>query len=240
VKDPYFIDELDCNDAAPYRRRQAFMKAVDEGDILAVRSARAWFPQACEWTSDSGHTALQSAIYHGRQEIMEFLLEKGAAINRRGHHGTPLIYAVYSHDYAAARWLLSKGADASLTNPEGETALMWAVLNEMPGVMPDLVKACPEALNMPDNDGNTPFARAAEWGYAGIARLLIQHGACTDTRNKAGETPADVALRRGHRDIPGIIRDTVADIAQGLHAGLETPLTIHSKPLKLKKGISLS
>lgn len=240
MTDEDFTDPLNCNDAAPYKERQNFMEAVKEGDLEKVRAMVAIYPQAVEWATDSAYTAVQIAVYHCKQPVLEFLLENGADINRQGLRGTPLIHAVHSHDGIAAKWLLSKGADASLKNPEGETALMWAVLNQMPDMMPVLLKACPEALNLPDNDGNTPLARATEWGYDDEARILIKHGARPDTRNNDGETLADVAKRRGHLNVPDVIQETIGDIARNMaHGGLETPITVSRRPLQLKKAPSV-
>ncbi|TAL26957.1 MAG: ankyrin repeat domain-containing protein [Alphaproteobacteria bacterium] len=239
MKDPNFTDPLDCNDAAPYKERQDFMEAVKEGDLEKVRATVAIYPQAVEWATDSAYTAVQRAIYCCKPAILEFLLENGASINRRGLHGTPLIHAVHSHDRQAVKWLLEQGADAALKNPEGETALMWAILNQMIDLIPVFVKAAPVTLNLPDNDGNTPLSRAAEWGYDEEARVLLKHGARPDTRNNAGETPAELAKRHGHDGIAGVITGTIAEIARTVHDGLETPLTIHRKPLQLKKGLSL-
>ena len=69
--------------------------------------------------------------------------------------------------------------------------------------------------------------------FAEEARILLRLGARTDTRNNAGETAADVARRVGHARIPGVIDETVNEIAQSLHGGLEKPVTA-SKPLRFK------
>jgi ankyrin repeat protein len=52
--------------------------------------------------------------------------------------GTPLMWAaVYGND-DAARLLLSRGADASLKDNEGITAVQWAVRNKRDSVVPIL------------------------------------------------------------------------------------------------------
>ena len=59
---------------------------------------------------------------------MEALIVRGADVNHqdRIHARTPLIWAVTVGKHRAARLLLESGADASLADKTGKTAIQWA------------------------------------------------------------------------------------------------------------------
>ena len=61
--------------------------------------------------------ALHFAVTHGRREVAEYLLQRGASANGqvRGHHcGLPLLQSLFVHELEMAGWLLEKGADPEL------------------------------------------------------------------------------------------------------------------------------
>ncbi|WP_111640059.1 formyltransferase family protein [Marinomonas shanghaiensis] len=69
--------------------------------------------------NEKGWSPIIVAAYHGRKDIIEFLLEKGADINDRNYHGTTVL--MYAKDYALKEkdshfipWLLQLGADPGL------------------------------------------------------------------------------------------------------------------------------
>ena len=54
----------------------------------------------------------------------------------------------------------------------------------------DLLKICGHPLVLSkDASGNTPLHYAAEGGYLGLCKLLIEYGAKVNEQNNAGETP---------------------------------------------------
>jgi hypothetical protein len=71
--------------------------------------------------------AFHFAVTHGRAEVAEFLLERGADPNGRvrGHHcELPLIQALFVHSTNVVSWLLNVGADPELIdNKRGITAI---------------------------------------------------------------------------------------------------------------------
>ncbi len=71
--------------------------------------------------------ALHFAVTHGRGDVAELLLARGADVNGQveGHHcRLPLLQALFVREFASARFLLERGADASLRDEKrGVTAL---------------------------------------------------------------------------------------------------------------------
>jgi len=67
-----------------------------------------------------------------------------------------------------------------------------------------LDKGCDRDLT--DNDGWTALHWAAAYNHLYVAQVLFRYGAKLDARTNRGETPADVATRRGHHHIADAIR----------------------------------
>ena len=70
------------------------------------------------------------AAYSRNLDGVRLLIEKGAAVNDKGSYGhTPLMLAAAADrpSKAIVELLLSRGADANLTDNEGNTALDWAL-----------------------------------------------------------------------------------------------------------------
>jgi hypothetical protein len=70
---------------------------------------------------------LKKATAGGHTEIIQALLEKGAAVDAKGEEGAmALLYAVEKSDVAKVRNLLNQGVDPNATDAEGNTALKKA------------------------------------------------------------------------------------------------------------------
>ncbi|KAJ6591150.1 ankyrin repeat-containing domain protein [Mycena vulgaris] len=74
----------------------------------------------------SEETALHFACSMGYLEVIHLLLERGADIERTGHHGSALAFAVDSRRLDVVRLLLDMGADATVTVPLFGTVLCGA------------------------------------------------------------------------------------------------------------------
>lgn len=74
-----------------------------------------------------GYTALHRAAERAERPLVQILLEVGAQIDRADDDGdTPLFWAVVRRRSDNALLLLDRGADASVANARGETALSLA------------------------------------------------------------------------------------------------------------------
>lgn len=76
--------------------------------------------------NEKGWSPIIVAAYHGRKDVIEFLLEQGADINDRNYHGTTVL--MYAKDYALKEkdnqfipWLLQLGADCRLSDWSGKS-----------------------------------------------------------------------------------------------------------------------
>lgn len=120
-----------------------------------------------------GCTALHIAAGDGRLQILKVLLRGGAKVDIPcwGGGGTALYVAVQMGQLAAARRLVEAGADATLTDGQGNTLLHLACYNGRIDVAKWLLqlRLNPQAKN---KQGETPAAWAARGGFEKLAAML--------------------------------------------------------------------
>lgn len=76
--------------------------------------------------SNNGSTPLRSACFQQRLEVVKYLVERGAHVNRANHEGgTCLMNAVRSVDLC--KYLIEKGADLKARDVEGRNVLYYAI-----------------------------------------------------------------------------------------------------------------
>jgi len=159
-------------------------------------------------------------------DVIKLLLDKGADVNARltgtvelhkfaqdqgdktmGPGATAFLRAARAGDVTTMRLLLAKGADPKLSNKDGLTPLLaaagigWA--DKIRGTEADAleaVKLCVELgldINAVNDRGETAMHGAANRGSNSIVQFLADKGVKLDTKNKAGNTPYDIAAGRG-------------------------------------------
>ena len=92
--------------------------------------------------------------------------------------------------------LLDEGTDANATEPDGTTALHWAVRGDDLASTRHLIAAgaSPDATN---RYGVTPLALAATNGSSAMVALLLAAGADPEAPSPGGDTPLMLAARTG-------------------------------------------
>jgi ankyrin repeat protein len=135
-----------------------------------------------------GETALMWAAAENHPSAIEVLVESGADINGRSSlltparrrsgqsilplgNWTPLMYAARQGAIDAVRTLARHGADLNLTDPDGATALVLAIINAHYEVATLLVEMGADP-NIPDNEATM----AALYAAVDMHRLAIGHG----------------------------------------------------------------
>ena len=110
-----------------------------------------------------------------------------------------LIEAVNRGDTAAVRRLLGEGARVDASEPDGSTALHWAVRHDRVAIVEALLEAGARA-DTATRYGVTPLALAAENGSAPVLKRLLQAGADPHASGPDGETVLMLAARTGRPD----------------------------------------
>jgi ankyrin repeat protein len=154
---------------------------------------------------ESGMTALRHVAWTGKNQIAaaKRLIAAKADVNLVADDDwTPLIQAMYADPSVAVplgEVLLQSGADASIVNNEGNTALTLAAARGLVALIPALVKGGAD-VNFRGRDG-TPLAVAAEKGDAPVAKALLQAGADPNLGDKNNQTPLMRAAQRDQVDV---------------------------------------
>jgi ankyrin repeat protein len=172
--------------------------------------------QDVDTRDSSGMTALHWAAGGGREDMVAFLLNKGANANIQDGEGrTPFLDMAYNSGHVGvARLLLEHmvGEDVNAGDLDGQTALYYAAGNGNDDLLALLLSKGADATITTD-EGLTPFMQASGSGYAGMARVLLEHvgGQGVDTQDDKGKTALHHAALWGHDELIGFLIDKGAD-----------------------------
>jgi len=124
--------------------------------------------------------------------------------------------AVQARDAATVRALLAKGVDVTATQPDGTTALHWAVRHDDLAMARRLLAAGAK-VNAANRYGTTPLTLAAENSSASLISVLLAAGANANAVSGDGESVLMTAARTGN--VPAI----KALLAAGAHVNASEP-----------------
>ena len=154
--------------------------AAGRGDLATLRAVLEAQPDWITRVGSHGRTMLWEAAYRGQLEAVAHLAERGADIEARGCHFTPLLveispYCAARHrkHEAAASLLLARGASADILTHAylGHGESVAACLDDDPTLATALV---------PQHDPNvraTVLHYAVAAGHLDIVRMLLARGA---------------------------------------------------------------
>ena len=109
---------------------------------------------------------------------------------------TPLVDAVKRHDGAAVEALLAAGADVDAAQPDGATALHWAVHLDDAPIVERLLQAG-ATVDTTNDYGVTALSIACGTGSAPLVERLLEAGADPNRARPTGETPLMRAASTG-------------------------------------------
>ena len=182
--------------------------------------------------ADFADTAARSwCIENGfPKPVFSRLIRMGADINACSRQAPPLCYSAHKHSGHGRRhiaYLLAIGADPSLKDSQGRTALDIAREQGRADIIPLLEN--PQALHPVTTHGvdvpsafprcgGTPLTRAAEQGDYALVQALIEAGADLEALSDAwaGSTPLANALRCKHHEVVRLLKDSEAN-AEKVH-----------------------
>ncbi|KAH6616456.1 hypothetical protein C7974DRAFT_474931 [Boeremia exigua] len=150
--------------------------------IVAFDGLHEHTPRTAENSVLSRMTALLVAIDVGDFTMVQFLVERGANVNRESTMGvlrTPLQRAAEIGDFEMAQYFISQGAivDAA-PRYGGATALQLAAMSGHLGIAALLIEHGADVNHPPARGpGRTAFEAAAEWCRPDMMHFLVQHGA---------------------------------------------------------------
>nr|XP_060630623.1 ankyrin repeat and SAM domain-containing protein 6 [Anolis sagrei ordinatus] len=185
-------------------------EAENEAGSAAAAGAPAGGLVPVDCADEAGNTGLQFAAAGGHEEMVGFLLRRGASVQSRNHCGwSPLMQAARFGHLTVARILLENGADLNAQNKLGASVLTMASR----GGHISVVKLLLEAGAYVDNYDHlntcldnmkeelpaiTPLMAAVQHGHEAVVHLLLDWGADWNyTSNTMGWTPLMLAAATG-------------------------------------------
>ena len=124
-----------------------------------------------------GTTALLLACsYKDNDEMIEFLVSKGADVNLQGGDGKRPLALAAKYSKKAVELLLDKGADVNATGEMSTTALMWAGHSGQVEIVELLIEKGAD-VNMKDSTGQTALHWASEQSQDEVQKVLKANGA---------------------------------------------------------------
>ena len=102
-------------------------QAATRGDAARVAQTIRENPSALSAADAKGNTALHLAAFHNRVDAARVLLGAGAQVNATNALAvTPLMLAAQAGSSQVVKLLLKGGADTTIRDARGRTALKWA------------------------------------------------------------------------------------------------------------------
>ena len=122
-----------------------------------------------------------------------------------------LLDAVQGDDRAAVVKLLAQGAEVNAQEPDGATALAWAVFRCNAGIARQLLDAGANP-DLTNELGIGPLWLAIQAHSADMVELLLDNGADPNIARESGETPLMAAARSGQIDVMELLLSRSADV----------------------------
>lgn len=176
---------------------------------VAVETVMEFAPEEITVVNDSGWSALHFAAATNKRATIALLCEGHAQLVRSDDEGrratfvdltnnrgsTALHLATTSRSIDAASELLQRGADVTLADGFGATALHQAMLGGSDTMLPLAMQLITNGsdVNAQNRDGDTPLHFAQRRGHGRLAALLLQNGCDPLVPNTDGVTAAHLA-----------------------------------------------
>jgi ankyrin repeat protein len=146
------------------------------------------------------------------EEHIQKLIDRGADVNLQDdYYNTPLLWA--ADDESLTDILLKAGADVSLNNTDGATALFAAVNIGYASIVKKLMEAGSKTVL--DNNEFwliTPLMSAIEKQYIEIVKILVSYGPDLNLRDFDGNTALMQAVNKRDVVIVKILLEAGADV----------------------------
>ena len=177
-------------------------KAAKDRDLEKVKAIVKKNPESIKEKDTKGWTALFWAVYNNDTDMASFLIDSGSVLETKDYTGlTPLYLPIGNDNPEMAKLLLAKGA-----NPNGDGDLViFAITSAKPECLQILLDAKADA-NQKDNLGNSALHHAARLGDLPKTKILVEHSARLNDKNKDNQTPLKMAETGKQKKVADYLR----------------------------------
>ncbi|XP_048252515.1 ankyrin repeat and KH domain-containing protein 1-like [Haliotis rufescens] len=229
----------DCRDLSVASRRgnlEEVKRLLSRGiDVNCRRGKWSWTPvmPAARWghsnvvkllvskgadvslVDKDGDNILRLACMGGHLETVEFVLSLNVVdINSRGGGSrTPVMTAAEWRHRDVVELLVSKGADVSLVDVNGDNILHWACWAGHLATVKFVLSLNVVDINSRGGGSRTPVMRAALRRHRDVVELLVSKGADVSLVDEDGDNTLHLACYRGHLEtVKFVLSLNVVDI----------------------------
>ncbi|EST54645.1 ankyrin [Brevibacillus panacihumi W25] len=185
---------------------ESLLQAVNHGDQAEIKRLLADGADI-DATDERGRTSAMIAVHTDQLDVFQFLASQGANINIRDQRlDNPLLYTGAEGKLDFVKAAIAAGADTTVTNRFGGTALIPAADRGHVEVVRELLANSDVNVNHVNNLGWTALLEAVILGDGGknhqeIVKLLIDHDADVNLADHDGVTPLQHAKKRGYQEM---------------------------------------
>lgn len=158
-----------------------------------------------------GRTALMLAVYNNDAATAKVLLDAGADVDLQDHmKNNPFLYAGAEGYLEILRLTIAAGADPTITNRYGGTALIPAAERGHVDIIEELLTTTEVDINHVNNLGWTALMEAVILNDGNetqqrVVQMLIDHGADVNIPDKDHISPLQHARDKGFKELEEIL-----------------------------------
>lgn len=154
-----------------FSQEKSIFDIARNGSLLELKAAVKNNPDIINKVSKEGYTPLTLSCYSGNNEVAKYLINNVKSLNVKSGYGTPLMAAVVKNNTELATLLIKKKANINATDPNGTSALHYAVMFDLEDITKLLVLANANTT-LKDNRGNSAMDYAKIKGNSKIIEIL--------------------------------------------------------------------
>lgn len=206
--------------------------AAGQGNLKKVKKLLEKDPSMLNVSYALGTPLLWAARY-GQEDIVDFLINKGADVNLKSWDTSPLFHAAFQEHMDVVEMLLlngaeigffeaiecgyigiviqkiSKGEEINKFKNVGQHPLLRAARYGNKEIINYFIKNGID-INLKDRRGSNLLHNSALGGHYELVKNLVDLGVDINAKTTRGETPLDNALYNGHEDIITFLKENGA------------------------------
>lgn len=179
--------------------------ASARGDLNMVERLLRKNPTHTNFRDYDRRTALHVAASEGHLKLVEFLVRKGANVNRSDRWGGSPLDDAHRHQQTEVVAFLRKHGGTTGSADQTSNLITAAAVGDLDESLM-LIHHGNIDINQGDYDKRTPLHLACGEGHILVVRALIDNGANVNVEDRWGGTPLDDAKRCGHLNIVELLK----------------------------------